>query len=64
MNAAQPVVVDLVHRGDVRHAAIDDASAAMVLQVLADARQVVHHGDAVLLQQRAGSDAGELQQLR
>jgi hypothetical protein len=37
---------------------IDDAPAAMVLQVLADTWQIMHHVDAMLLQQRAGTDAG------
>ena len=36
----------------------------MVLQVLADALERVHHGNAVLLQQRGRSNAGQLQQLR
>ena len=36
----------------------------MVLQVLAHARQVAHHADAVLAQQRRRPDPGQLQQLR
>ncbi len=36
----------------------------MVLQIGAHARQVVHHVNAVLAQQRCGPDARELQQLR
>ncbi len=36
----------------------------MVLQVLADARQIVHDFDAVAAQQAGRADAGELQQLR
>ncbi len=64
LHAAQPAVVHLVHRADARCAAVDDAPTAVVLQVLADAGQIVHHVYAVLLQQRAGADAGKLQQLR
>lgn len=37
---------------------------AMVLQVLADAGQFVHHGDAVLAKLMRRTDAGEHQQLR
>ena len=36
----------------------------MVLQPLAHLGRIVHHRDAVALQQRAGPDARELQQLR
>ena len=36
----------------------------MVLQIRADARHIGDHPDAVRLQQRRGTDAGELQKLR
>ena len=36
----------------------------MILQVLSDARQMVHRGDAVLLQGRRVADAGQHQELR
>ena len=36
----------------------------MVLQILADARQIVHDFDAMAAQQAGRADAGELQQLR
>ena len=45
--AAQPAVGDLVHRVGAVDAAIDDAAADVVLQILADARQIVHDRDAV-----------------
>jgi hypothetical protein len=51
-----PAARDLVQRvGAAR--LVDDAAAEMVLQIVADARQFVHHRDAVLPQQRAGADA-------
>ena len=40
------------------------AQLQVVLEVLADAGQLVHDRDAVLLQQRAGPDARELEDLR
>src|SRR5690606_4712295 len=43
---------------------VDAANLEMVVQVLADARQVVHDGDATLGEQRARADARQLQQLR
>src|SRR6185437_6377158 len=61
---AQPVVVDLVHRHGAIDAAIDDAPADMVLQILANPRQVVLHLDPQRLQQRTGADSRQLQNLR
>ena len=43
---------------------VGEAELQVVLQVLADARQLVAHLDAVRLQQLARADAGDLQQLR
>ena len=54
------VVVD----GDLLRAARDDAHLQVVLQAAADARRIEHHVDAVLAQQFAWADAGQLQQLR
>ena len=56
--------VGAVVQGDRLAAAIDRADLEVILQVGADARQVVHHLDAVLLQMPGRADAGELQDLR
>ena len=42
----------------------DHPQLQMVLQVLADAGQRMHDGDAVLGKQRGIADAGQLQQMR
>src|SRR5580693_6218627 len=63
MSLPQPASGDLV-QGVGSPRTIDDARVEVILQVLADPRQIVHHGDAVLLQQLPTPDPGKLQQLR
>ena len=43
---------------------VDQAQLQMVLQIAADAGQVVPHGHPLVLQQRARPDAGDLEQVR
>ncbi len=57
------MVDDVVER-DALQAARDQPHLQMILQIIADARLVEHDLDAVLLQERRRTDAGELQQLR
>src|SRR5690606_11442822 len=52
----------LVERGHAR--AVEVVDAQVILQVRADGRRVEHDIDAVASQQRAGADAGALQELR
>ena len=52
-----------VQRDGVRHL-VDAADLQVVVQVLPDAGQVAEHVDAALLQQGAGADARQLQDLR
>ncbi|KAG0923995.1 hypothetical protein G6F32_014075 [Rhizopus arrhizus] len=54
----------LVVGGDGPRGFVDEPDLQVVLQVLADARQIPHHADAELPQQRGRPDAGQLQQLR
>jgi hypothetical protein len=56
--------VELVVGGDGLGALVAQADLQVVLQVLADARQLVHQRNAHALEQRARPDARELQQLR
>jgi hypothetical protein len=63
MSLPQPAPGDLV-QGVGAPRAIDDARVEVILQVLADPRQIVDHYDAVLLQQLPRPDPGKLQQLR
>ncbi len=49
---------------DRKRAAIDEADLEVILQTRADAGQVMHDFDAMLLQQRRGPDARELQHMR
>ena len=63
MSLPQPAPGDLV-QGVGAPRAIDDARVEVILQVLADPRQIVDHYDAVLLQQLSRPDPGKLQQLR
>ena len=56
----QPTPRDLV-QGVGAPCAIDDARVAVILQILADPRQIVHHRHAVLLQQFTRPDPGKLQ---
>ena len=60
----QPVVINFVHRHGAVDATIHHAATDMILQVLANAGQIVHHRNADGSQQSAGTDAGQLQQLR
>src|SRR3546814_6489939 len=53
---------DLKRRIGQRHFLLDH-HASMILQIFADAGQVLHDGDAVLPQQRGGADAGQLEKL-
>src|SRR5579875_1207707 len=53
----------LIQRARVAHL-VDKAQLQMILQVLADAGERMHHGDTVLLQQRRRPDAGQLEQMR
>ena len=59
-----PYVAQIVVGGDGLRAFVDDAKREVVLQVFADAGQVVDHGYAVFLEQRRRAHAGQLQQLR
>ena len=63
---ARPGAGQRVERAAARQArdAEDGADLQVVLQVLADAGQIVQHLDAVFAQQRRRPDARELQQLR
>ncbi len=60
---AQPAVRNFVQGVGVAHP-IDDAGVDVVLQILADPRQIVDDRDTVRAQQFARPDPGELQQLR
>ena len=53
----------LIQRDGVAHLE-DGAQLQVILQVLADAGQLVHHVDTVLSQQRRRTDAGQLHDLR
>ena len=53
--APHKAVADIVE-GHRLGAAIGEADIEMVLQIVADARHVAHHRDAVLLQQVAGPE--------
>ena len=56
--------VELVVGGDGLGAFVAQADLQVVLQVLADAARVAHHGHAEPVEQRGRADARELQQLR
>ena len=56
--------VDAVVERDRLGAAIDRARLEVVLQIVPDARQVVHHLDAVLPQMLGRADARQLEELR
>lgn len=64
VNPAQPAMVHFVHGPDRAIAAVDDAAADMVLQILTDAGQIVHHRCSERLQQRSRANARQLQNLR
>jgi hypothetical protein len=57
-----PVPRDLVQSVGAAHA-IDDTGIQVILQILADPRQIVHNGDTVSAQQFRRPDSGKLQQL-
>ncbi len=59
-----PEVAQVVVRRDRLRALVDEPQQQVVLEVLADARQVGDHRDAVLAQERGGPEAGQLQELR
>ncbi len=56
--------IDNVVQRDRLPAAHHNSDLHVILQVVSDPGRIEHHSDAVLVQQRRGPDAGQLQQLR